>query len=238
MCAGSRRTCGSADLAHARSLFVIADESRCRLDAEAGVPESPEVPKESCQTLESQARSLEMPSKKQQEIPVSSFVSKFADAKKENLTFLTRGYVGSVDDKVVRMYLDLSLETYVDIPRSAVVHAQPVKDDLHERSELMVMGTGDIRLVHQQTHTIKAQDLQRAIDDQRNQATDPKRELLAGASTVAPDPCAKPPTKLECGCGGAAARKPGLASKDEEQAGRDPMREAARWMLGPFGRLL
>ena len=179
-----------------------------------------------------------MPSKKQQEIPVSSFVSKLADAKKENLTFLTRGYVGSVDDKVVRMYLDLSLETYVDIPRSAVVHAQPVKDDLHERSELMVMGSSDIRLVHQQTHTIKAQDLQRATDDRRNQVMDPKGMLSGGGSTLTPDPCAKPPAKLECGCADMGAHKPAAASKDEEQSGRDPMREAARWMLGPFGRLL
>jgi len=180
-----------------------------------------------------------MPNKKQQEIPISSFVGKLADAKKTGLTFLTRGYVGSVDDSVVRMYLDLSLETYVDIPRSAVMHAQLVKDDLHERSELMVMGNTDIQLVHQQAHTIRANDLQQAMDDLKNQAmgVDPRRDL-SGMTAAAPDPCAKPQAVPECGCAGTGVQKPSPASAHEEQAGRDPMRRAARWMLGPFGRLL
>ena len=181
-----------------------------------------------------------MPSNNQQQIPVSSFVSKLADAKKKDLTFLTRGYVGSVDDSNVRMYLDLSLETYVDIPRSAVVHAQLIKDDQHERSELMVMGSSDIRLVHQQSHTIKASDLQQAVIDQKNQimGVDPKASPSGMAQPAAADPCANTPVKPECGCAGAGSKQPAPASKDEEQAERDPMRRVARWALGPFGLLL
>lgn len=181
-----------------------------------------------------------MPSNKQQEIPISSFVNKLENAKKKGPTFLTRGYVGSVDDKVVRMYLDLSLETYVEIPRSAVVHVQSVKEDLHERSELMIMDAADIHLVHQQMHTIKASDLQHATVGQKNEmmGMDPKGSLSGIAPSAAPDACAKAPAKPECGCAGAGTHKPGLASKDEEQAGPDPMRRAARWFLGPFGRLL
>lgn len=181
-----------------------------------------------------------MPSKKQQEIPISSFVNKLADAKKDGQTFLTRGYVGSVDDKVVRMYLDLSLETYVDIPRSAILHAQAIKDDIHERSELMVMGTSDIQLVHQQMHTIKAGDIQRAMDDQRQQAmgVDPHGALSAMAAALATDPCAKTPSTPECGCAGGGQQKLAPAPAAEEQAAPDPMRRAARIMLGPFGLLL
>lgn len=181
-----------------------------------------------------------MPRKKQLEIPTSSYVNKLADAKREGLTFLTRGYIGSVDDKVVRMYLDLSLETYVDIPRSAVVHAQTIKDDMHERSELMVMGTSDIQLVHQQMHTIKAGDLQRAMDDQRQQAmgADPYGALSAIAAAAATDPCTKAPANPDCGCAGSGKQKSAPAPATEEQAAPDPMRRAARWMLGPFGLLL
>ena len=181
-----------------------------------------------------------MPSKKQQEITTSSFVNKLADAKKDGLTFLTRGYVGSVDDKVVRMYLDLSLETYVDIPRSAVVHAQTMKDDMHERSELMVMGTSDIQLVHQQTHTIKAGDLQRAMDDQKQQTmgVDAYGALSALAAAAAADPCKNAPVSHDCGCAGGGKQKPAPAPASEEQAAPDPVRRAARWMLGPFGLLL
>lgn len=108
-----------------------------------------------------------MPSKKQAGIPVSSFVSKLAQAKKDGLTFITSGYIGAADDKVVRMYFDLSLETYVDIPRDAVLHAQPITDDMHERAELMVAGNSDVNLVHQQSRTIKAMELQQAIDTKK-----------------------------------------------------------------------
>ena len=181
-----------------------------------------------------------MPTRKQQEISTSTFVNKLANARKDGLTFLTRGYIGSVDDKVVRMYLDLSLETYVDIPRSAVVHAQNIKDDMHERSELMVMGTSDIQLVHQQTHTIKAGDLQRAMDDQKQQAMSANAygalSKLAGA--MAADPCTKAPVDPDCGCAGGSKQKPAPAPASEEQAAPDPVRTAARWMLGPFGLLL
>ncbi len=181
-----------------------------------------------------------MPSKKQAGIPVSSFVSKLAQAKKDGLTFITSGYIGAADDKVVRMYFDLSLETYVDIPRDAVLHAQPITDDMHERAELMVAGNSDVNLVHQQSRTIKAMELQQAIDAKKNQAMQiPPRETPPGLpKSVAPDPCAPPPASSDCVCADPKTKRVAPISPDERRADRDPVRRVARWALGPFGRLL
>jgi len=179
-----------------------------------------------------------MPSKGQQGIPISSFVNRLAKAKKEGLTYVTSGYVAAVDEKVVRMYFDLSLETYADIPRAAVLHAQPIKDDMHERAELMIMGNSDVQLVHQQMRTIKANELQQAMDDQKHEAQQMAAQATAPKlpAPAAPDPCARPPAA--CGCSGAEAQRPAPSTPEEERTSRDPLRRAARWMLGPFGLLL
>lgn len=185
-------------------------------------------------------RSIEMPSQEQQGIPVSSFVSKLAQAKKDGLAFVASGYIGAADHKVVRMYFDLSLETYVEIPRSAVLHAQPIKDDMHERAELMVMGNSDVNLIHQQMRTIKANELQQAMDDQKNQAMQiaPQATPPRLPTAVVPDPCAPPPTSADCGCVDPKAQRIAPSSPEEQRAERDPLRRVARWVLGPFGRLL
>lgn len=182
-----------------------------------------------------------MPSKNQERIPISSFVSKLAKAKQDGLTFVTSGYIGAVDDKVVRMYFDLSLETYVEIPRAAVVHAQSIKDDMHERAELMVMGNSDVQLVHQQMRTIKANDLQQAMDDRKHLAMQIPPQSAAPPRPVTvtvPDPCAPPPASTGCGCDDKKQQALAPASAEQERAERDPLRRVARWALGPFGFLV
>jgi len=180
-----------------------------------------------------------MPSDNPQKIPVSSYASKLAKAKKEGLTFVTSGYIGEANERVVRLYFDLSLETYADIPRAAVLDAKPIKGDMHERAELMVMGNSDIQLVHQQTRTVKAGELQQAMDDRKNQAMGGAAQALPPRVSVkpAPDPCAKPPASSECGCQEQTMHTVAPPSAEQQRAERDPLRRVARWAMGPVGLL-
>jgi hypothetical protein len=58
-------------------------------------------------------------------------VSKLLAAKQSGPVFVTRGYLGAANENVVRLYLDLSLETYAEIQRAAVLHADTVPGSAH-----------------------------------------------------------------------------------------------------------
>jgi hypothetical protein len=170
--------------------------------------------------------------KKHTDVPVSSFIKKLAAAQNEGPAFLTRGYVGEVNDNVVRLYFDLSLATYAEIPRSAVLHTQPIKDDPHERSELMVAAEQDINLVHRVQRTVTPDDIRKAEVEGLNEIMQLK------APPKSKDPCAKPEAKADCADrdAGSPAKLAGPAKAEENQ--RDPLRRAGRIALGPLGFLL
>jgi hypothetical protein len=174
-----------------------------------------------------------MASGKYPRLPVSSLVSKLAKANEERPTFLTRGYIASADDRMVRLYLNLTLDTYVDIPRSAVLHAQQIKDDQHERSELMLDATAQMTLVHEQKRTLGPGNFQQALTDAQEQMKQ-KAQLRPSASAHPPaDACAE--VRPSCGCGAPAAAPQAAPSAGEPDAGPDLLRMAGKQALGPFG---
>ena len=131
------------------------------------------------------------------DLPVSPFVSKLLAAKQSGPVFVTRGYIGAADEKVVRLYFDLSLDTYAEIPRSAVLHADMVPGSAHQRAELIVDGTKEVKVVSVHERMLKQADIQEVVDRSR-------------AKKTAPDPCATPSTTKECTCHPSAS--PGLAA--------------------------
>jgi hypothetical protein len=121
------------------------------------------------------------------DLPVSPFVSKLLAAKKSGPAFATRGYIGAADDKVVRLYFDLSLDSYVEIPRSAVLHADVVPGSAHQRAELIVDGAQELKMVSVHERLLKPADMQDVFDRSK-------------AKKTAPDPCATPATTGDCTC--------------------------------------
>ena len=121
------------------------------------------------------------------ELPVSPFVSKLLAAKQSGPVFVTRGYIGAADEKVVRLYFDLSLDTYAEIPRSAVLHADMVPGSAHQRAELIVDGTKELKVVSVHERVLKHADIQDVVDRSRVKKT-------------APDACATPSTTKDCTC--------------------------------------
>jgi hypothetical protein len=175
-----------------------------------------------------------MPISANKDLPFSPFVSKLVAAKRSGPVLVTRGYLGEGDKDLVRLYFDLSLETYAEIPRSAVMHAEAVTGSPHQRAELIVDARQDIRVVSVIERTLKAADIQEAMDH-------------AKAHKTAPDPCAAPPSAPECSCGsklpagGAAGTMNALgrlkeqallneqrkrAEEEDHESGPDPLRIA------------
>jgi hypothetical protein len=180
-----------------------------------------------------------MPTKKRPDIPISSFASKLAKTKQNSPAFLTSGYVGAADDKTVRLFLDLTLDTYVDIPRSAVLHSQSVEDDQHQRAELMLDAGAQMTLVHQARRNLGPEDFQQALTAAREQQKNRAQPQPAAASMSAPSQAMNPcEVKPSCGCGGSVAESPAPAGPSEPGSGPDLLRRAGRAALGPFGFVL
>ena len=140
---------------------------------------------------------------------------------------------------IVRLYFDLSLNTYADIPRSSVLHVQQMKDDMHEQSELMLTGQANINIVHAQSRSITPSDLQAANNDIERLKTAPPQAMHPGAARPAgTDPCAKPQPVSDCGCSAGIAPGNTASQPSEDNTGRDVLRAAAKVALGPFGLLL
>ena len=177
-----------------------------------------------------------MATNKNPDIPVSSFVSKLTNAKESTSAFLTSGYVGAVDDKSVRLYLDLTLDTFVDIPRSAVLHAQKIENDQHERSELIINANSQMVLVHQQKRELTPADFQLA----QIKALNEKARETQGQGSSSPPPSQEPAEHCCvvhhcCRCAGSVAGSPAPANQAEPAAGPDLLRAAGKAALGPFG---
>lgn len=137
------------------------------------------------------------------DLPVSPFVSKLLEAKQDGPVFVTRGYLGGGDEKVVRLYFDLSLETYAEIPRSAVLHADAVAGSAHQRAELIVDATKEVRVVSVLERTLKQADIQEAVDRAKAHETAPQ----------SPDPCGTPSTTQDCHCRSGASPGPATATQ-------------------------
>ena len=177
--------------------------------------------------------------KKQKEIPISSYVKNYSAASKNGPAYLARGYIGEANDDTVRLYFDLSLNTYADIPRSSVLHVQQMKDDMHEQSELMLAGQANINIVHTQSRSVTAGDLQAANNDiERLKMAPPQANHPGAARQAGTDPCAKPLSVPDCGCSPGIASGHTASQPNEDNTARDVLRAAAKVALGPFGLLL
>lgn len=66
-----------------------------------------------------------------------------------------RGFVGSRDDKTLRLYADLGMSAYVDIPREGVMHAE---QDTAERGKARVFVRAGQKVIEVHRHPVWAED--------------------------------------------------------------------------------
>jgi hypothetical protein len=182
-------------------------------------------------------------------LKVNPFVERLLEAREAGPVYVTRGYVGAVDDQSVRLYLDLELETYADIPRDAVIEASQIEDSRYERAELVVDGSHDIRLVHTNRQILTPSQIADLTETARMQ------------NQVAHDPCQPVPDPCDCSPGSNALRPAGANRQiaggpamaqaahqeaqrrrhdGDEDTGPDPLRVVGRVASAPFrwlGRL-
>lgn len=174
---------------------------------------------------------------------VNPFVKRLLEARETGPVYVTRGYIGAVDDHSVRLYLDLELETYAEIPRDAVIEASQIEDSRYERAELVVDGTHDIRLVHVNQQILtpsQIADLTETARMENHVAHDPCQPV--------PDPCDCPPESNALRPAGANRQVAGGSSMaqaahreaqrrredGDEDTGPDPLRVAGRVASAPF----
>jgi hypothetical protein len=65
-----------------------------------------------------------------------------------------RGFVGAGDEKTLRLYADLGMSAYVDIPRDAIIHAEP---DSTERGKARAFVRADQKVVEVHRYPVTAQ---------------------------------------------------------------------------------
>ncbi len=172
-------------------------------------------------------------------LPVSKFAAILAETQRKSGGFATTGYVTDWDDDVMRVYFDLNLDTYAEIPTGAVVHAEYAEDDKLGRANLVVAGDAPITLVQTQRTQVSpaAMNLmnayEQAVDDQKDASLIQAMRPGGSMTQCSPDPCS---------CGGHAQGGKTIGEVDARPSRsarrRDRLRSAARWFGGPIGRLI
>ncbi|MGE4163031.1 MAG: hypothetical protein AB7G23_14995 [Vicinamibacterales bacterium] len=165
----------------------------------------------------------------QPEIPVSTFVSRLGELKRNRSVFRTSGYVAAVDKETVRMYFNLSLTSYADIPRASVLHAQLIKDDAHERAELIVDSATPIAISIAHSTVLSTMQLNEEKDPGLRKARD------RSIQRASPTGCGSATPASPCGCGGSTGGTKEKDGAEQPDVAEDVLRTAAKVALGPLG---
>lgn len=102
---------------------------------------------------------------KKAELKVNPIVAKLLKADGQDSIVEIEGYVGSVEEGTVRLYKNLGLSEYVEVPEDSILHTINIPDDKGGRVKVYIEASTEVVSVSIRRLTTRAGDLEEQVMD-------------------------------------------------------------------------